>query len=116
MLVVDGASMTDDRHRARPHDFAGQAGTKIIEVGDPHQLHGVGCGSAFSVLHQALGGPELETNWRHRDPGHRQVLADSRDGRCGTAVEARLRADRALPQRDHDQRPVETYRRQPAPR
>lgn len=51
-------------------------------------MRGVGCGSAFSVLHQALNGPALDTNWRQRDPQHRQLLDDWRGGDYTTAVEA----------------------------
>lgn len=92
VFVLDEASMTDDRNRARLYELAADAGAKVVEVGDPHQLRGVGCGSAFGVLHQNLDGPRLETNRRQHDPQHRQILDDWRYGDYAEAVDGMAEA------------------------
>lgn len=80
VLVLDEANLTDDRHRAVLYAAAADSGTKIVEVGDPRQLRGVGCGSMFGYLHATLGGPELTDNRRQRCEDERAALALYRDG------------------------------------
>jgi conjugative relaxase-like TrwC/TraI family protein len=80
VLVLDEANLTSDRDRARLYTAAAQAGTKIVEVGDPQQLRGVGVGSMFGYLHQLLGGPRLTENRRQRQADERHALAAFRDG------------------------------------
>jgi AAA domain len=52
-----------------------------VEVGDPRQLRGVGCGSVFARVHQLDAGPALMENRRQRDEDERGALAAWRDGR-----------------------------------
>ncbi len=59
VLVLDEANLTNDRDRATLYTAAAETGTKIVEVGDPRQLRGVGVGSMFGYLHSLLGGPRL---------------------------------------------------------
>src|SRR5664279_1767320 len=54
VLVLDEANLTDDRDRAVLYRAAAQAGTKLVEVGDPKQLRGVGCGSLFGRVHELV--------------------------------------------------------------
>lgn len=88
VLVVDEANLTDDRARARLYELAAEHHTKIVEVGDPRQLRGVGCGSAFSVLHEVTQGATVEQNRRQRDAEDRTTLEAWRDGRYTEALES----------------------------
>lgn len=81
VLVLDEANLTNDRDRARLYAGAADAGTKIVEVGDPRQLRGVGVGSMFGHLHRLLGGPTLTYNRRQRDEDERTAIAAWRSGR-----------------------------------
>ena len=67
MLVLDEANLTDDRDRAVLYTEAARTGTKLVEVGDPRQLRGVGCGSLFGRVHETVGGAVLTDNRRQRD-------------------------------------------------
>lgn len=84
--MLDEANLTSDRDRAKLYTAAAQAGTKIVEVGDPQQLRGVGVGSMFGYLHSLLGGPRLTENRRQRQVDERNALAAFRDGRHAEAL------------------------------
>ena len=86
VLVLDEANLTSDRDRAALYTAAAESGTKIVEVGDPQQLRGVGEGSMFGYLHQLLDGPRLTENRRQRDADERAALAAFRDGRYAEAL------------------------------
>ena len=86
VLVLDEASLTDDRDRAWLYGETHRAGTKLVEVGDPRQLRGVGCGSVFAPVHQLDAGPALTENRRQRDEDERGALAAWRDGRYTEAL------------------------------
>jgi conjugative relaxase-like TrwC/TraI family protein len=86
VLVLDEANLTSDRDRAALYTAAAVSGTKIVEVGDPRQLRGVGEGSMFGYLHQLLDGPRLTENRRQRDTDERAALAAFRDGRHAEAL------------------------------
>ncbi|CRK59177.1 Conjugal transfer protein traA [Alloactinosynnema sp. L-07] len=87
ILVLDEATLTDDRDRATLYQAATDAGTKIIEIGDPKQLRGVGCGSMFATLHRLLDGGELLDNRRQR---HEQERAAIHAWRTGNYTDALL--------------------------
>jgi hypothetical protein len=86
VLVLDEANLTNDRDRAVLYQAAAQTGTKIVEVGDPKQLRGVGVGSMFGYLHQALAGPRITENRRQRQADERAALTAFRDGRHAEAL------------------------------
>jgi ATP-dependent exoDNAse (exonuclease V) alpha subunit len=94
VLVLDEASLTDDRSRARIYQLADQADTKMVEIGDPKQLPGVGIGSSFGVVHQAISGPQLAGNRRQHHAADRQALDAWRDHRFGPALESMLNRGR----------------------
>jgi conjugative relaxase-like TrwC/TraI family protein len=81
VLVLDEANLTDDRTRAKLYQAAAGSGTKVVEVGDPQQLRGVGCGSLFGRVHSMVDGPVLAENHRQRDADERAAIAAWRDGR-----------------------------------
>jgi len=86
VLVLDEANLTDDRDRATLYTAAARSGTKLVEVGDPQQLRGVGCGSLFARVHQLVGGPELTENRRQAEQDERAAIAAWRDGRYAQAL------------------------------
>ena len=86
VLVLDEANLTDDRDRAALYQAAARAGTKLVEVGDPQQLRGVGCGSLFARVHQLVGGMELTENRRQVEQDERAAIAAWRDGRYTQAL------------------------------
>lgn len=88
VLVLDEANLTNDRDRAVLYQAAAQTGTKIVEVGDPKQLRGVGVGSMFGYLHERLGGPRITENRRQRQADERAALAAFREGRHAEALQA----------------------------
>jgi ATP-dependent exoDNAse (exonuclease V) alpha subunit len=86
VLVLNEANLTNDRDRAVLYQAAAQSGTKIVEVGDPKQLRGVGVVSRFGYLHQRLGGPRITENRRQRQADERAALAAFREGRHAEAL------------------------------
>jgi len=86
VLVLDEANLTDDRDRAALYTAAARSGTKLVEVGDPKQLRGVGCGSLFARVHQLVGGMELTENRRQAEQDERAAIAAWRDGRYTQAL------------------------------
>jgi hypothetical protein len=81
VLVVDEAAMTDDRQLARLMAEAAATGTKVLLIGDPHQLKSPGVGGSFAAVHELVGGHSLNDNRRQRDAAERAVLARWRQGR-----------------------------------
>ncbi len=86
VLVLDEANLTDDRDRAALYGAAARSGTKLVEVGDPRQLRGVGCGSLFARVHELVGGMELTENRRQVEQDERAAIAAWRDGRYTQAL------------------------------
>lgn len=86
VLVLDEANLTSDRDRAALYQAAACSGTRIVEVGDPRQLRGVGEGSMFGYLHSLLDGPGLSENRRQRNADERAALAAFREGRHAEAL------------------------------
>ena len=86
VFVLDEANLTSDRDRARLYQAAARSGTRIVEVGDPRQLRGVGEGSMFGYLHALLDGPRLSENRRQRNADERAALAAFREGRHAEAL------------------------------
>lgn len=87
VLVLDEANLTSDRDRARLYAEAERTGTKLVEVGDPQQLRGVGVGSLFGYVHRTLDGPRLSENRRQADEDERAALAAWRAGHHHEALQ-----------------------------
>ncbi len=79
VLVLDEANLTDDRDRATLYTEAARTGTKVVEVGDPKQLRGVGCGSLFGRIHELVDGGALTANRRQRDEDEKAAIAAWRE-------------------------------------
>uniref|UniRef100_UPI003EC0A858 AAA family ATPase n=1 Tax=Nonomuraea sp. bgisy094 TaxID=3413781 RepID=UPI003EC0A858 len=58
VLVVDEASMVDDRQMAALLAESARTGTKIVPIGDPLQLRAAGVGGGFAAIHRQVAGPE----------------------------------------------------------
>jgi hypothetical protein len=90
VLVVDEANLTDDRAREALWAAAARAGVEqIVQIHDPTQLRGAGCGSMSSYIHAALDGPRLELteNRRQRSEDERAALTAWREGRYHDALQ-----------------------------
>ena len=86
VLVLDEANLTDDRDRAVLYGEAARVGTKLVEVGDPQQLRGVGCGSLFGRVHQLVDGAALTANRRQVDVDERDAITAWRQGRYAESL------------------------------
>lgn len=86
VLIVDEASMTDDRSLARLVSESQRTGTKVVLIGDDKQLRGVGCGSVFARVHADVGGLVMVDNRRQRDIDERLAIAEWRDGKYEAAL------------------------------
>ena len=96
VLVIDEAGMTKDRDRVKLYLAATEAGAKIVEVGDPKQLRGVGEGSMFAVVHRLVDGGELLDNRRQADADERAAIAAWRRGDYSEALTSWADRDRLV--------------------
>ncbi|CRK56988.1 Conjugal transfer protein TraA [Alloactinosynnema sp. L-07] len=96
VLVLDEAGMINDRDRARLYFAAAAAGTKIVEIGDPKQLRGVGVGSSFGVVHKIVGGGALTENRRQAEADERAAIAAWRRGDYAEALTSWADRDRLV--------------------
>ncbi|MEV2273835.1 AAA family ATPase [Nonomuraea africana] len=80
VLVVDEASMVDDRQMAALLAESARTGTKIVPIGDPLQLRAAGVGGGFAAIHRQVAGLTLKENRRQRDPLERKALERWRAG------------------------------------
>ena len=87
VLVVDEASMVDDRHMATLAAEATRTGTKVVAIGDPLQMRAVGVGGTFAAVHEAIGGLSLSENRRQVDVDEREALAVWRTDQRRTALQ-----------------------------
>ena len=88
VLVLDEANLTEDRTREVLYAESVRTGTKLIEVGDPQQLRGVGCGSLFGEVHALVDGHELTENRRQASEDERQAVAAWRGGQYQQALDS----------------------------
>ncbi|OKJ46835.1 MobF family relaxase [Streptomyces sp. CB02115] len=92
VLVVDEATMVDDRAAEVLMREAARTGTKVIGIGDPLQLQAIGAGGWYREVHRLVGGLTLRENRRQEDAAERHALEVWRTGDHGQAL--RLLADR----------------------
>ncbi|HEY3670028.1 MAG TPA: MobF family relaxase [Acidimicrobiia bacterium] len=86
VVVVDEAAMVDTRRLARLLVHTDAAGTKVVLVGDDHQLPEIGAGGAFAGLLRQLPAVVLAENRRQTDAVDRLALAELRTGNAEAAV------------------------------
>ncbi|MFJ9683633.1 AAA family ATPase [Streptomyces sp. NPDC101194] len=92
VLVVDEATMVDDRSAAALMTEAARTGTQVIGIGDPLQLQAIGAGGWFRECHRLVGGLTQHENRRQEDAAERHALEVWRTGDHDQAL--RLLADR----------------------
>lgn len=80
VLVVDEATMVDDRSAAVLMTEAAKTGTKIVAIGDHLQLQAIGPGGWFRETHRLVGGLTLTENRRQEDAAERAALEVWRTG------------------------------------
>jgi hypothetical protein len=89
VVVCDEAGMADDPAMLRLLVATEAAGSKLVIVGDHHQIGAVGPGGSLEALVSRHGGGVhvLIENVRQSDPEERAVLAELRAGDVDQAVE-----------------------------
>ncbi|MEH0467204.1 MobF family relaxase [Streptomyces acidiscabies] len=87
VLVIDEATMVDDRSAAALMAEAARTGTKVVAIGDHLQLQAVGVGGWFREVHRIVNGLELKENRRQEDAAERQALEIWRTGDHRLALE-----------------------------
>ncbi|MBS3942001.1 MAG: relaxase domain-containing protein [Actinobacteria bacterium] len=88
VLVVDEAGMVGTRTLARLLDAAQTTATKLVLVGDHHQLPEIDAGGAFAGLANRLPAIELTDNRRQQQPWEIVALDELRHGDLTAAVDA----------------------------
>ncbi|MFL4497573.1 MobF family relaxase [Streptomyces sp. VTCC 41912] len=87
VLVVDEATMVDDRSAAALMAEAARTGTKVVAIGDHLQLQAVGVGGWFRETHRIVRGVTLRENRRQEDAAERAALEVWRTGDHHHALE-----------------------------
>ncbi|TJZ41213.1 hypothetical protein FCH28_37655 [Streptomyces piniterrae] len=80
VLVVDEATMVDDRAAAVLMAEAARTGTKVVGIGDHLQLQAIGPGGWFREVHRIVHGLTLTENRRQEDAAERAALNVWRTG------------------------------------
>ncbi|RUV01775.1 Ti-type conjugative transfer relaxase TraA [Mesorhizobium sp. M1A.F.Ca.IN.020.03.2.1] len=88
VLVIDEAGMVGTRQLERVLSHAGEAGAKVVLVGDPQQLQSIEAGAAFRSIHERHGGAEIGEVRRQRDDWQRDATRDLATGRTEAAIRA----------------------------
>jgi TrwC relaxase/AAA domain/UvrD-like helicase C-terminal domain len=94
VLVVDEAGMLGTRALGRLLAAAEQTRTKVVLVGDHHQLPELEAGGAFRALAKQLDAVALTENRRQDAVWERAALDELRAGDVGSAVDAYRQAGR----------------------
>ena len=100
VVFVDEAGMTSDADLLKLLAAADIAGSKVVAIGDHHQLDAVGAGGGLEALiHRHPDRVHvLDENVRQRDPGERAALSMLRAGSVEVAVDWYRHHDRIHPQ------------------
>jgi conjugative relaxase-like TrwC/TraI family protein len=85
VIVLDEAAMVGTRKLARLLDHAHATNSKLVLIGDHHQLPEIDAGGAFAGIVNRLHGVRLVENQRQIEPWEREALAQLRDGDVGHA-------------------------------
>ena len=93
VLVVDEAAMVGTRTLARLATAAGNAGAKLVLVGDHRQLPEIEVGGAFAGL-AGLGALALHANRRQHETWERRALDELRAGDVAAGLEEYRRRGR----------------------
>lgn len=87
VLVIDEAGMVGTRQLARILEHSARAGSKVVLVGDPHQLPEIDAGGAFAALARSESAITLEVNRRQQREHDRALLDLWREGAVDKALQ-----------------------------
>jgi conjugative relaxase-like TrwC/TraI family protein len=96
VLVVDEAGMLGSRKLARLLDYAQDAGSKVVLVGDDKQLASIEAGGGFRGLRLRLGASTLTQNRRQAEPWEREAVEHLREGDIEMAMAAYCEHERLV--------------------
>jgi Ti-type conjugative transfer relaxase TraA len=88
VLVIDEAAMVGTRALAHLFDAADAGGSRLILVGDPHQLQSIEAGGVLRGLEKRMSTIGLTEIRRQRHAWERVALADLRAGEVGRFLTA----------------------------
>ena len=88
VLVIDEAAMVGTRALARLFDAADVGNSRLVLVGDPHQLQSIEAGGVLRGLEKRMATIGLTKNRRQRHAWERVALADLRAGEVGRFLTA----------------------------
>jgi len=94
VVMLDEAAMVGTRPFIDLLDHAAASGTKLVAIGDPHQLPAIEAGGMFAALANRLGAVELAENLRQDERWEHSALEDLRSGDVVRGVLAYLDHDR----------------------
>lgn len=97
VLVVDEATMVDDRAAAVLMTEAARTGTKVVAIGDHLQLQAIGPGGWFKEVHRLVHGLTLTENRRQEDAAERAALDVWRTGNHELALRMLAEGGRVHP-------------------
>ncbi|MFE1455901.1 MobF family relaxase [Streptomyces sp. NPDC058735] len=103
VLVVDEATMVDDRAAAVLMREAARTGTKVVGIGDHLQLQAVGPGGWFKETHRLVHGLTLTENRRQEDAAERAALDVWRTGDHELALRMLAEGGRVHPAESADE-------------
>ncbi|MCQ4200388.1 relaxase domain-containing protein [Streptomyces coelicoflavus] len=103
VLVVDEATMVDDRAAAVLMREAARTGTKVVGIGDHLQLQAVGPGGWFKETHRLVHGLTLTENRRQEDAAERAALDVWRTGDHALALRMLAEGGRVHPAESADE-------------
>ncbi|MET8221497.1 AAA family ATPase [Streptomyces hirsutus] len=103
VLVVDEATMVDDRAAAVLLGEAARTGTKVVGIGDHLQLQAIGPGGWFKETHRLVNGLTLTENRRQEDAAERAALDVWRTGNHELALRMLAEGGRIHPAETADE-------------
>jgi conjugative relaxase-like TrwC/TraI family protein len=103
VLVVDEATMVDDRAAAMLLGEAARTGTKVVGIGDHLQLQAIGPGGWFKETHRLVRGLTLTENRRQEDAAERAALDVWRTGNHELALRMLAEGGRVHPAESADE-------------
>ena len=88
VLIADEAGLLSAREMHALLGAAGEAGAKLILVGDRQQLQAIGAGPGLDLVARAVEAARIEAIVRQREPWLRGAIADFGAGRPAAALDA----------------------------
>ncbi|GAA0475410.1 Ti-type conjugative transfer relaxase TraA [Parasphingorhabdus litoris] len=88
VLVIDEAGMVGSRQMERMLSAAGDAGAKVVLVGDPQQLQAIEAGAAFRSIAESQGSVEITQIRRQREDWQREATRHLATDRTAEALRA----------------------------